>query len=397
VSAGPLLLFGAFDRHNFGDLLFPHVATALLEDEAPILAGLADRDLRGHGGHAVRGVARLAAELGDGALRILHVGGELLSCDAWEAAVMLCGPDEAREVVARLDARPAERRAWARQSLGLAAHAPYCLPRRLFPGTTRVVYNAVGGVALDACEPVLRAEVLAKLAEADLVTVRDTRSLDHLRAAGIAARLAPDSVVMVAELFGERIARHAAEGEVAALRTVFPQGWLAVQFSADFGDDATLDAIAGQLRRVLAETGLAAIFFRAGAAPWHDELDVYRRVAARLPDAPVGVFTSLDVWDICALIAESRAYVGSGLHGRIVAMACALPRVNLVRAGAGGKQAAYAETWEGAGVPGVVACDGLAEGVSRALGVEAGEYRRIAAELVRRYRKAFGVVRQVLG
>jgi len=29
VSAPPVL-FGAFDRHNFGDLLFPHLLTALL-------------------------------------------------------------------------------------------------------------------------------------------------------------------------------------------------------------------------------------------------------------------------------------------------------------------------------------------------------------------------------
>jgi hypothetical protein len=26
----PTILLGAFDRHNFGDLLFPHLAAALL-------------------------------------------------------------------------------------------------------------------------------------------------------------------------------------------------------------------------------------------------------------------------------------------------------------------------------------------------------------------------------
>ena len=82
--------------------------------------------------------------------------------------------------------------------------------------------------------------------------------------------------------------------------------------------------------RCVAETGYGVAFFRAGAAPWHDDLACYRRVAARMRTAAVKIFTSLDIWDICALIAASRAYCGSSLHGRIVAMAYALPRLNLI-------------------------------------------------------------------
>jgi len=50
----PIILFGAFDRHNLGDLLFPHIAGALLPGTDLFHAGLARRDLRPHGGHAVR-------------------------------------------------------------------------------------------------------------------------------------------------------------------------------------------------------------------------------------------------------------------------------------------------------------------------------------------------------
>ena len=42
----PTILFGAFDRHNFGDLLFPHVAAALLPGRKLAFAGLAERDPR---------------------------------------------------------------------------------------------------------------------------------------------------------------------------------------------------------------------------------------------------------------------------------------------------------------------------------------------------------------
>ena len=58
LPSSPLVLFGAFDRHNFGDLLFPHLLTALLPGQAFECAGLAARDLRAFGGHRVKPLAR---------------------------------------------------------------------------------------------------------------------------------------------------------------------------------------------------------------------------------------------------------------------------------------------------------------------------------------------------
>src|SRR6476620_11143606 len=79
------VVFGAFDRHNFGDLLFAHVAAAFLKKRAPVFAGLADVDLRPFGGHRVSALPHLPARLPDRRVDILHAGGELLTCTAWQA------------------------------------------------------------------------------------------------------------------------------------------------------------------------------------------------------------------------------------------------------------------------------------------------------------------------
>jgi len=55
------VIFGAFDRHNLGDLLFAHVVAALLPGQDLVFAGIADRDLTAWGGHRVEALARLAA------------------------------------------------------------------------------------------------------------------------------------------------------------------------------------------------------------------------------------------------------------------------------------------------------------------------------------------------
>jgi hypothetical protein len=343
AKPGPLVLFGACDRHNLGDLLLPHIAAALLAPRDVVVAGLAARDLTPFGGHRVRAIGEVLREF-PGAT-VIHVGGELLTCDAWEAAVMLLPPEEAPGVIARYDGRP-ERFDWARQFLGMEDRAPYCLGKSQSLQHGAVIFNGVGGVDLDRRDAALRAEVLAKLRGADRIGVRDELTHAQLAAAGIDARLIPDPAVLTAELFGGRIGELAATGEVAAVRAAFPQGYLAVQFSAALGDDATLGSIAAGLARKAAR---GIVFFRAGAAPWHDDLEVYRRAGVifrGVDAAPAWIFESLDIWDICALIGASAGFAGSSLHGHILAdvqgVAVAEGIVPL-----GTKVRTYRDTWRG--------------------------------------------------
>jgi hypothetical protein len=383
------ILFGAFDRHNFGDLLFAHVAAALLPEKSPVFAGVAECDLRCYGGHHVEALAGLAARWRDRPVSIVHAGGELLTCNAWEAAVMTLPPEEAADIIARFDAHPHEALEWAQGRIGIAALAPYTMQRTLFPQARSVIYNAVGGVDLQHRDPALRAEVLANLQAADAVGVRDRATQAQLRAAGIPARLMPDPVVMVAELFGDDIGRRAAGGGVAEVLHTFPQGYLAVQFSADFGDDATLAEMAAQLDALVQATGYGIVFFCAGVAPWHDDPACFQRVSARMQHRTARFFRSLDIWDICALISASRGYLGSSLHGRIVAMAFALPRLNLVHSMEVSKQASYASTWENAGMPLAVQVQGIAQGMQDALGTDERSRMHKARELAECYRHEF--------
>jgi hypothetical protein len=391
----PLVLHAACDRHNLGDLLFPHVAAALLPARAVVVAGLAARDLRAHGGHAVVALRPwLGARRGPPA-QLLHAGGETLTCTAWQAAVMLLPADEAPATIAYFEAHPHERDAWVRQVLGTSAAAPYVVSPRELPGLAGVRHAGVGGVRLDAADAALRTEVLSGLAAADAVGVRDERTLSHLAAAGISARLMPDPAAMVAGLFGDRIRAAARRGDARRMREAFPQGFLAVQFSADFGDDATLRTIAAQLDRVAARDRCGVVLLRAGAAPWHDDLGTLQRVAAWMRPGTACVAGSLDVWDLCALVAGSRGFCGSSLHGRILAMAFALPRISLrppSSAADTGKQAAYAATWEVAGMPGVVEPGDIAAAMAQAAAVPEPARRRAAAEWAARYREAFNAL-----
>lgn len=344
----PLILFGACDRHNLGDILLALVAweeAGIREpDRLRVLAGLAERPPAHGNPHRVHAITDLAREWGDAPADLLHVGGELLTCDLFQAAVMLQTPGQAAECIARFAADPAAGLAWARASLGLRQEMAYLVPRALFRKPRHFGYRAVGGVEFDRLAPSQRAEVLARLAEADAVSVREATTRAHLAAVGIQADLEADPVSRVPQLFAPRIRAHAGAGEPAAVRAAFPHGYLAAQCAAEYGDDASLDLLAAHLDG-LAAGARGLVLFRAGAAPWHDDLAVYRRLARRLGERRVRLFESLDVWDLCALLAHADRYCGSSLHGWILARAFGVETAPFPLPPRHGKLAAYHATW----------------------------------------------------
>jgi len=140
------ILFGAFDRHNLGDLLFAHVASALLpRDETIVLAGLAARDLRPFGGHRVEALHALRDDVRLRGARLVHVGGEILTCRARDAAVMLLDPAQVDATLAFLAAHPGDEPAWRHAMLGTAEELPYVIGRDAFRWLASVSFAGVGG------------------------------------------------------------------------------------------------------------------------------------------------------------------------------------------------------------------------------------------------------------
>lgn len=338
-----LILFGAFDRHNFGDLLLARCAAAAYPGREPVFAGLAARDLAACGGYRVRPLAEVIATYGDDAADFVHVGGELLTTTAWEAAVMLQTPDAAARAVAAYDRDADARRAWAQAVLGGTRRMPYVVDAAELPPAWEVRFNAVGGVGLKGLAPPEREEVRAALLHARAVTVRDIATRAAVARAGLVVDLAPDPATATPRRFATRIAHCATQGEVADIARRIPR-WIAVQLAACRGDDATLDRFAALLLRHASRLDAGFVLFRAGLAPWHDDTETLLRLCARLRPRPAVLLRSAHVLDICAILRGACAYFGTSLHGWVVAHAFGVPARCLVESGTD-KAAAYVDSW----------------------------------------------------
>lgn len=304
-ASATLVLFGAFGRHNFGDLLMPHVVSKVVAGHLGaqvIFADLLSADMRSFGGHCVHAIGSLLRL--PGRTHVVHVGGETLGCRVQKAARFI-GVQPSR-----LPWDPP----FANATLSMSDPA-YVLDKSMFLNPGALIANSIGGVA--------NAMTLLRLRKFDFVSVREHATLRRLQAEKMRrARWAPDSVFALRQLYITRVASIPASVR-RVQRACSGTGYVAVQLKEAYL--LRLPQAAAAIRAAQTVAKAPVVLFRAGAAATHDSLDAYD--AADLPR--LREFEDLDIWSIVSLIAHAKLVVTTSLHVQIIAAAWGVPRLQL--------------------------------------------------------------------
>lgn len=372
-------IVGAFDRFNYGDILFAHLSERIVRAHWPDVEisffGTQRSDLRAEGGVKTGNLRDLFASPARANDVIWVAGGEVLgsrwyemtehglslrSADLWRRLQERIGIDRA-DVLARRLARVPNRLPWVFERTEFAGSAP------------RVVYLSVGGLYMGAKNKpaALTSWARQALTHASSLSLRDSRSAGLVAAlTGQVHPLVPDSAVMMPDL--PEAAPMARLARLAALLPQISPGWtpgtryLCLQCGIKHitGQE---DLLAAQIAAVHEQTGLPVVAFAIGRAAGHEDQVSADRLSARL--AGQGWFhrapDDLDIWHIMALIAGSAGYVGTSLHGFITAFAFAVPRVGLSPRVI--KLTGFRDDWDLPEMPAGVAFTDLPDAVTRAL------------------------------
>lgn len=330
-SSGAIALVGAYERDNFGDLLFLELTRTLLGPRPTIATAPTSADVSTLG--VVPGeVVEYWPLLRGGLVPALWVVGGEVGGTSMESALHMAGT---------ATARPLSLNRWA---------SPY-LPRpSAFERSTDIplIVNSVGLAGVGGLKGSRRIEAVAALREADFVSVRDAASSLLLEREGIAHSTAPDLVQAIARLGSERLD---ATGTPPFAVFQIKEKWI-----ERTGVDTIVSAILGS---ALADVGRLTLM-PAGLAPGHDSWLGYSRIREglleRAPSLDVDVFPHTDPFGKASLIAGAELFVGTSLHGHIIASAHGVPRVSLLL----NKVRAYARTWDD-GSPTMVGFDDLAQ------------------------------------
>ncbi len=331
---------GAFDRFNYGDVLFANVLTHMIAQHLPEAElryyALKAADMRLQGGvqtEPLRNLYRRSLGPDDRHLVVL-TGGELLAPTWGQMAEHLVPATFSRQLK-RLHRRTGHAR-WTgfwRRIYGCPNLQPWTIdPDDLkAPGQTAVVYNAVGGTSIEALSNKELSWQSAALKKAQWLSVRDNIVADGIVARGLPRpKVVPDSAVVMPSLLSHKD-RETAREKAIRLSGLSQGGYICVQIAERWlrGHEEVLAEV---LRQVNAQSGKAIMAFAIGRAAGHDDQVAARRLAARLGQKPwFGmVDADLTVNEIMGLIAGSDAYIGTSLHGFITAFSFSTPRVGLL-------------------------------------------------------------------
>lgn len=344
---------GAFERDNFGDLLFLSETRRYLEEFPLDITASAPFPSTGSvalPGY-VRGYVQAAQE---SRFELVWVVGGEVGGTTVQDAFRMSSSEELFDECQQLSR--SERRRRITELSGLSDTASPYLPRMsALPETLRstLVVNSVGLSGVRALRGTHRQEVIHALREATFISVRDRASSDLLNDLALEHILAPDLIQSI-------LLSHQPDGAAADHIAL-------VQVKASILREFGVDNFAAILASSRELRNFEIRLFSAGSARGHDSNDLYRRLQRSFKEQSNGrelsLSQALDPISKVDEIAKSGLWVGTSLHGLIISSAYDVPRVGLELQ----KLVNYGRTWAETMPIGVVP-DDLNSAIETALG-----------------------------
>lgn len=317
------ILYGAFGRHNFGDMLFPYILKSLLKSNSINTdieyCDIAESDMRRDGGHNVKSITDFFDY--ESELNLIQVGGHTANdCDS-----LGFFPHEIKmkytPFFQQKDINPS-----------------YILSKKTFNKPNVFVANAVGGFSVSGAD---------KLKKYDFVSFRSKFHYDQASRFGIECQFSPDCVVLLKHFYDKTISERTSTSEdINTLYNLHGNDYIAVQINQKLLN-THLGKIIQDIKNVINETKLPLVFFCAGTASGHDSMNLYKQKFQNiLPNNMVYFFEGTNIWDICNVISNAKFVIGTSLHVRIVSTVCNVPRITLYSYNADNKAKEFIEQWD---------------------------------------------------
>lgn len=317
------ILYGAFGRHNFGDMLFPYILKSLLEINSINTdieyCDIAEADMTSHGGHDVKSITDFFNY--ESEINLIQVGGHTAN-DCNPLSFFL---NDAREKYASF---------FYKKNI----NPSYILNKKTFNKPNVFIANAVGGFSDSGVN---------KLKEYDFVSFRSKSHYDQSSRLGLECQFTPDCVVLLKHFYDKTISERTLTSEdIKSLHNLHGKDYIAVQINECLLNTHS-SKIIQDIENVIKETQLPLVFFCAGIAQHHDSINLYKqKFQNSLPNNRVHFFEGTNIWDICNVISNAKFVIGTSLHVRIVSAVFNVPRVTLYSAHADNKAKEFINQWD---------------------------------------------------
>ncbi|MEB2786079.1 polysaccharide pyruvyl transferase family protein [Algoriphagus persicinus] len=340
-----VLIIGAFDRYNYGDLLFPLVIERQLSSYGDKFQfeyfGLIESDLSKVGGLPTQGIKKFYKACSDPSdpVHVIIAGGEALGV-TWNSLYAALNP-----LFQRINKRHVkvnkvmDLNAWTKKILKGKTILPFVFDKSDFAGVQSVILNSLGGSGLSPAVFAKYDFLKEKLQNTDYFAVRDRLTVENLKESGVSVALFPDSAILMSEFYPLDFLRTKVTLEVAEYVDANGGNYVFAQINKKTtrGHERS---ISSGLDEINLKSQTDICLCPIGKALDHDDHEALEELGQLMNTSHV-YFDADNIWDIMYLIANAKCYVGTSLHGAITAMSFAVPYVGLKVE----KLGAYLATW----------------------------------------------------
>lgn len=345
-----IALIGAFERDNFGDLLFLEVCRKLLHPWPTVALSLISSDMEAYGGEFVLSASAWfeCTESTFLPSAAITVGGEVLDCPV--SYSLACDLSKERSesfksVPQKVQHQIGLNVAWRSSDL---AYLPNPSRGQTSFKSIPFALNSVGGSTLTK-NSLNYPSAETAIKQANFVSARDQITYETITSIAPGENfitLSPDIVHTLPKLFKKEVDKHF---EAFKTNNDWPNTpYILFQANDLYIKDEGVEKISTTLAHAAKTQNLSIVFQPAGTAYGHDSLEALAKLAEatalKLSGGGIEAHFQPDrnLWLQVSLISHAACYVGTSLHGRIVASAFARPRVGLKNQ----KVSRYATTWE---------------------------------------------------
>lgn len=388
-----IILFGAFDRHNYGDLLFPLIMERVINDQFPtknvFIAGLIKSDLSQYGAKRTVSIKNALKKSNTDATLIL-AGGDVIACD-WQSAYGYLLPKAIFPVYQRIACYyfPKTTQRLTSKLLGLKSELPFNLGRNHVGDKRKIIYNSVGATEVGNIEDKRKTTSLGNvIKDSHFVSVRDNFSKTQLERIGCdSSQLAPDSATIMSSYISiEEIEERSAHSTKKLIKDNI-DGYIVFQISQAHVNGKE-KAFAKALSEVSSNLNLPIVLIAIGNAAGHNDAKGIHKVVSLLPKSiSYNIYLDGNIFDLMNIIRNASCYCGSSLHGLITSMSFAVPRVALLPKLK--KQINYMDTWDLPHMPRGVVPENLPSAVNIAISTPSKDLHELGRKLTETYMDNF--------
>jgi uncharacterized protein YqgV (UPF0045/DUF77 family) len=339
-----VILIGAFERDNLGDLLFPKIIGRFLSGYQTIYASIIGNDLTNIGGdivYSLDSIRALSAKLN--IVAIIHCGGETLACSS-DFALKMDAPRLTFSNNNLLDftnirsyfsdiTNPLAY-VYSLQDLGLSSHV-------------KVGFISVGGTSLatNIPSPELLMGLKKRLSKATTVVIRDNTTKTNLRQlVKLPTTLLPDIVTLLPITHQSSI-DNATRSKY--YRNFMPQGqYIVFQCNEETLTKLTVSEVANNLITIFKQHKLPIIIQPMGTSINHGSTQqlttLIHQINSTNPEVNIRINLRRNIWLQIAIIINSQLNIGTSLHFRIISDIYNVPCITINNP----KVLAYLKTWQ---------------------------------------------------